>query len=170
MVQFYGAIILHHFMAPFYGTCVLGFTTVLRYRAACDRYVRLSDTWQCVKTTQARIRKSSSIDSTKSLFVACKANLKIRLGSHWVRALNYSGVRRIGVCRPVSCSISETMQHRTKVTNRTLHERFQLASKSANSYYHERTLRTLLQLHNGWVHVSIRKEINTIVNRHFFLE
>ena len=29
MVQFYGAIILHHFMAPFYGACVLGFKVIV---------------------------------------------------------------------------------------------------------------------------------------------
>jgi len=38
MVQFYGAITLHHFMAPFYGACVLGLSVhfYMLYLTVCE--------------------------------------------------------------------------------------------------------------------------------------
>jgi len=54
--------------------------------------VSLSDTrWNCVKTTQARITKSSTSDSPNTSFRDKKIRPEIRKGSPGARALNEGG-------------------------------------------------------------------------------
>jgi len=68
-----------------------------------------------VKTTQARITKSSPTDSPKTLVFGIKVHPEIRKGSPRARALNESEVGKIRNFQPISRHTSETV-HRTKVT------------------------------------------------------
>ena len=85
-----------------------------------DQNVRLSVSpsvtrRHCVKTTQARITKSSPTDSPKTLVFGIKKP-EIGKGSPRERALNQSGVGKIRNFQPISRRISETVQDSTKVT------------------------------------------------------
>jgi len=112
-----------------------------------------SDTlWHCVKTTQARITKSSPTDSPRTLVFGIKNHIEIRNGSPRARALNERGVRKIRNFQTISGRISETVQDRTKVTiklllitNRKSHTPFRLVPKSTTLDDLERPIRTLLQ-------------------------
>jgi len=77
--------------------------------------IRLSR-WHWVKTTQARITKSSPTDSPRTLVFRINIHPEIRKGSPRARALNESGVGKIRNFQPISHRISETVQDRTKVT------------------------------------------------------
>jgi len=70
--------------------------------------------WHYVKTTQARITKSSLTDIPS--FRDKKIHPEIRKGSPGARSLNESGVGKIRNFQPTSRRISETAQDGTKVT------------------------------------------------------
>ena len=70
---------------------------------------RPSDTrWYWVKTTQARITKSSPTDSPRTLVFGLKTHPENRTGSPRARALNESGVGKICYFQPISHRISES--------------------------------------------------------------
>ena len=90
-----------------------------------DRDVRLSVRpsvrlsvchWHWVKTTQARITKSSPTDSPMILVFGIKNSSRNSKGVPRARALNESGVGKIRNFQPITRRISETIQDRTKVT------------------------------------------------------
>jgi len=102
----------------------------------CRLSVCLSVTrWYCVKTTQARITKSSPTDRTRTLVFGIKIHPKIWKGWPQARALNGSGVGKIRNFQPISRRIPETVQDRTKVmTNTKPHTPFRLVPKSTTGW------------------------------------
>jgi len=72
--------------------------------------------WHCIKTTQAKITKSSPTDSPRSSLGDKKADPEIPKSSPLARALNDSGVGKIRNFQPINCRISDVVQDRTKVT------------------------------------------------------
>ena len=104
--------------------------------------------WHCVKTTQARITKSSPTDSTRTLVFGVKNYLEIRKGSPRARALNESGVGKILNFQPISRRIQKRCKIGPKLllmTNRKLHTPFRLVPKSTTLDYLERPIRILFQ-------------------------
>jgi len=83
--------------------------------------------WHCVKTTQARITKSSPTDSPRTLVFGIKNSSRNSKGYTPSMALNERGVGKIRNFQPITRSISETVQDRTNLllmTNRKSHTPF----------------------------------------------
>jgi len=87
----------------------------LYLRSGCPS-VRPSATRHWVKTTQARITKSSPTEPKVSSFRDKKSSRNWRPSLRALRALKESGVGKIRNFQPISRRISETVQDRTKVT------------------------------------------------------
>jgi len=81
--------------------------TTYRRQAVCPS-VCLSHAEHWVKTTQARITKSSPADSPRTLVFGIKNHSEIRTCSPRARALNESGVGKIRNFQPITGRISET--------------------------------------------------------------
>jgi len=113
-----------------------------------DRDVRLSVTrWHWVKTAQARITKSSTTNSPRTLVLAKKVEPEIPKGSPLVMALNESWVKklRFSANNAVSQKRCKIRPKLLLMTNRKSHTPFRLVPNSTTLNDLERPIRTLFQ-------------------------
>ena len=76
-----------------------------------------ADCWHWVKTTQARITKSSPTDSPRTLVFGFKSSSRKSKCSPRARALNESVVGKIRNFQPISRRISEAVQDRPTIND-----------------------------------------------------
>ena len=105
--------------------------------------------WHCVKTTQARITKTSPTDSPSTIVLPIKSSSRNSKGfTPMNEGFKWEWGRKIHNFQPISRRISETVQDRTNVTindYRKPHTPFPLVTKSTTLHDLEQPIRTLLQ-------------------------
>jgi len=89
-------------------------------RSVCPSVTR----WYCIKTTQARITKSSTRIPQVLCCYILKVRPDIRRGLPQARALNESGTWKIGVFDHISVTVQDIGQRLLLITSRKSHTRF----------------------------------------------